>query len=57
MRNVSQALHGVLDRSLRLARTHLMLTDQSPLQVQVFNDADRAARWLGVAPEKLQLEV
>jgi len=54
---VKSAFYATSEASLRLARTHLMLTDQSPLQVQVFNDADRAARWLGVAPEKLQLEV
>ena len=54
---VKSAFYATSEASVRLARTHLMLTDQSPLQVQVFEDAGRAAQWLGVAPADLQLEV
>jgi hypothetical protein len=54
---VKSAFYATSEGSLRLARTHLMLTDQSPLQVQIFKDSDGAAQWLGVAPEDLRLEV
>ena len=37
----------------RYVKLHAMLTDLSPLQVEMFGEREPAAQWLGVAPDVL----
>ncbi len=55
--SVKSAFYATSEATLRVARIHVMLTDHSPLRVQLFEDVALAAKWLGVSAEELQLEV
>ena len=52
---VRSAFYATSEAGLRLARIHVMLTDHSPLRVQLFEKMEGAAEWLGVSPDALQL--
>jgi hypothetical protein len=55
--SVKSAFYATSEATLRIARIHVMLTDHSPLRVQIFEDVALAAKWLGVSTQELQLEV
>jgi hypothetical protein len=38
-----------------LVRLHAILTDHSPLQVEMFEEREAAAKWLGVTVESLEM--
>ena len=39
----------------RIVKLHALLTENSPLQVQMFKDFAGAAKWLGVSLETLEM--
>ena len=50
---VKSAFFVTNEQASHIADTHALLTDHSPLQVEVFHEVPAAARWLGVSPENL----
>jgi hypothetical protein len=52
---VKSAIYVTSPATARVARTHVLLTDRSPLQVRMFKAASEAADWLGVTVEDLEL--
>ena len=52
---VKSAFFVTSEQAAHVADTHALLTDHSPLQVEVFHEVAAAARWLGVSPENLRI--
>jgi len=52
---VKSAFYTPNKASARVVKVHALVTDQSPLQVQMFDLVSEAAKWLGVLPTDLQL--
>ena len=62
-RRLSYAGHGPIKsafyvthpQAARLVRTHVLMIDQSPLKVEMFEEREAAAKWLGVPVESLTM--
>ena len=52
---VKSAIYVTSPATMRIAKTHLLLTDHSPLKVKIFKEIPAAAKWLGVTVEDLEL--
>ena len=48
---VKSAIYVTSPATARVARTHVLLTDRSPLRVKMFKKVDEAAEWLGVTED------
>jgi len=51
---VKSAFLVTTPEAAHLVKIHVMMTDHSPLQVEMFEERDAAAKWLGVPVEALQ---
>ena len=51
---VKSAFYVTRPEAAHLVRIHAIVTDQSPLQVSMFEDLTEAAEWLGVSKETLE---
>jgi hypothetical protein len=51
--SVKAAMYVTSEATRRVAQTHALLTDNSPLRVRVFKEEIAAANWLGVRLEDL----
>lgn len=52
---VKSAFYVTSPSTARVARTHILLTDHSPLKVRMFREPALAANWLGVPVEDLEV--
>ena len=52
---VKSAFYITTAEAARIVKTHALLTGYSPIQVQMFEDLEPAAKWLGVSVEDLQM--
>ena len=53
---VKSAFYVTSPATTHYAKLHEMLTDHSPLEVDLFTDRAAAAKWLGVPVEALQMQ-
>jgi hypothetical protein len=53
---VKSAFYVTTEEVEEAVTAHAVITDQSPLQVAVFEDVPAAARWLDVSVENLRIE-
>ena len=51
---VKSAFYAPNEATAHLVRVHALVTDHSPLQVELFTEIAKAAKWLGVSPKDLQ---
>lgn len=51
---VKSAFYVTSSAAARIVRIHAIMTDHSPLEVAMFEDMNRAAKWLNVPREKLE---
>lgn len=52
---VKSAIYATSPATTRIARTHVLLTDHSPLQVKMFKEVEAAAQWLDATVEELEM--
>jgi hypothetical protein len=52
---VKSAFYVTTKEAALLFQTHALVTEHTPLRVQMFEDLSAAAEWLGVSVEDLQL--
>jgi len=52
---VKSAFYVTNPATARVVRTHVLLTDHSPLRARMFREATLAANWLGVPVEDLEI--
>jgi len=50
---VKSAFYVTHPEAAQLVRIHALMTDQSPLNVEMFEEREAAAKWLGVPVESL----
>ena len=53
---VKSAFYVTSPATTHYAKLHELLTDRSPLDVDLFTDRAAAAKWLGVPVEALQMQ-
>jgi hypothetical protein len=53
--SVKSAFLATSPATARITKTHIMLTDYSPLKVKMFRQIDAAAKWLGHSVEELEM--
>jgi hypothetical protein len=51
---VKSAFFVTTPEAAHLVKIHVIMTDHSPLQVEMFEEREEAAKWLGVPLEILQ---
>jgi len=51
---VKSAFYAPNKATERIVRIPALVTDDSPLQIKIFNEISKAAEWLGVSPEDLE---
>ena len=54
---VKSAFYVTSEAAARIVKIHALLTDHSPLDVRMFKDLTKAAKWLGVSKETLEIDV
>lgn len=52
---VKSAFYVTTEEASRIVKTHAFLTGYSPIRVQLFEELELAAEWLGVSVEDLQM--
>jgi hypothetical protein len=52
---VKSAFYVTSAEAARIVKTHALLTNYSPLRVEMFEELPAAAKWLGVSLEDLQI--
>jgi hypothetical protein len=53
---IKSAFYVSHPEAAHLVRIHALMTDQSPLNVEMFEERDAAAKWLGVPVESLMAQ-
>ena len=52
---VRSAFYVTTEEATRIVKTHALLTGYSPIHVQMFEELEPAAKWLGVTVDDLQM--
>ena len=52
---IKSAFYVTSPATMRVVKTHALLTDYSPIQVKMFKEVGAAAEWLGVTVDDLEM--